>query len=121
VISLPGTDRRALGRIEKTLHSDDLHLSALFAIFTRLAGNDAMPGTERVGSRPRWVRLPVLISAAGLMVIVAAIVLGLTMRTGQTCYVPARGVPEHQQYAASEHGSCAPVQPVKQQTVKRDR
>jgi hypothetical protein len=78
MMRLPGNDRRALDRIERALLSDDLHLSLMFAFFTRLAGNDAIPGTEQVGNWPRWLRLPVLISAAGLMVIVAALIVSVT-------------------------------------------
>jgi hypothetical protein len=54
-MSLPGAQRRALNRIEKTLADDDPRLGPLFAIFTRLAGHEAMPATERVTSPP-WRR-----------------------------------------------------------------
>jgi hypothetical protein len=121
MVSLPGNDRRALGRIEKALLSDDLHLSSLYAIFTRLAGNDAMPGTEQVGSRPRWLRPPVLISAAGLIVIVAALILSVTVRTGQPCYFPAHGVPEYSNSLIRNTTGCAPVQAAEQQTARRHR
>jgi hypothetical protein len=52
---LPGAQQRALNRIEKTLADDDPRLGPLFAIFTRLAGHEAMPATERV-TAPQWRR-----------------------------------------------------------------
>ena len=51
-MSLPPSEQRALGGIEKTLLADDLPLGSLFAIFTRLTGHEAMPGTERVEVGP---------------------------------------------------------------------
>ena len=50
-MSLPAGQRRALNRIEKTLADDHPGLGPLFAIFTRLAGHEAMPVTERVTAR----------------------------------------------------------------------
>src|ERR1700722_5417281 len=50
--SWPGRQRRVLNRIEKTLLADDLRLGSLFAVFTRLAGEDAMPTAERVEAGP---------------------------------------------------------------------
>jgi hypothetical protein len=91
----------------------------LFAIFTRLAHHDAMPGIERVDNGPRWLRLPVLVTAAGLMLIVAAVILGLTAATKQTCYFPARSVPEYSNSWIRDTTGCAPAHAVKQQTAKR--
>ena len=57
-MSLSASQRRALSQIEKTLADDHPGLGPLFAIFTRLAGHEAMPATERVSARPwrRWMR-----------------------------------------------------------------
>jgi hypothetical protein len=52
-MSLPASQQRALNRIEETLADDYPGLGPLFAIFTRLAGQEAMPVTERVTTR-RW-------------------------------------------------------------------
>ena|SRR5271166_600544 len=49
-MSLPTWERRALDRIEKTLHVGDPRLSSLFVIFTRLTLHEAMPQTERIGA-----------------------------------------------------------------------
>ena len=54
-MSLPASQRRALNQIEKTLADDHPTLGPLFAIFTRLAGQEAMPVTEQVTAR-RWRR-----------------------------------------------------------------
>ena len=55
-MSLPAGQQRALDRIEKTLADDHPGLGPLFAIFTRLTGQEAMPLTERVTARPRLRR-----------------------------------------------------------------
>jgi hypothetical protein len=56
VTGLPAGQRRALNRIKRTLADDDLRLGPLFAIFTRLAGYEPMPATERVTAPPWWRR-----------------------------------------------------------------
>ena len=56
-MSLPAGQRRAPNRIEKTLADDDPRLGLLFAAFTRLAGQEAMPVTEPVTGRPRRQRM----------------------------------------------------------------
>lgn len=55
-MSLPTSQQRALDQIEKTLAEDHPGLGPLFATFTRLVGNEAMPVTEQVTARPQ--RLP---------------------------------------------------------------
>jgi hypothetical protein len=52
-VSRAARQQRALDRIEKTLLADDLPLGSLFAVFTRLTLEDAMPRTERVEAGPR--------------------------------------------------------------------
>jgi hypothetical protein len=74
-MSLPAGQRRALSRIEQTLAVDHPGLGPLFAIFTRLAGHEAMPLTERVtGKRWRWRRVPsAVIVVAGLAIATGAL------------------------------------------------
>ncbi|HEX2823820.1 MAG TPA: hypothetical protein VHO07_27205 [Streptosporangiaceae bacterium] len=60
--------QRALDRIEKTLVADDYRLASRFAFFTRLARDDAMPGTERIQARPCRPR-SALLAAAGLVAV----------------------------------------------------
>jgi hypothetical protein len=54
-MSLPASQRRALVQIEQSLADDHPGLGPLFAVFTSLAGQQAMPVTERVTARP-WRR-----------------------------------------------------------------
>jgi hypothetical protein len=74
-MSLPGSQRRALYQIEKTLADDHPSLGPLFAIFTRLAGHEAMPVTERVTRRPRRQRRmrPAGVTVLGLAMATAAL------------------------------------------------
>ena len=63
-MSLPTSQQRALSQIEKTLADDHPGLGALFATFTRLAGQEAMPVTERVTASPGGCRGPAVAVAA---------------------------------------------------------
>jgi hypothetical protein len=51
-ISWLAGQQRALDQIEKTLLTDEYHLASLLTFFTRLAPDDALPGTERVQAWP---------------------------------------------------------------------
>lgn len=53
-MSLPIGERRKLRRIERGLTDNDPRLAALYTMFARLSGLEAMPRLERV--RPRAVR-----------------------------------------------------------------
>ena len=50
-MSLPTSQQRALNRIEKALADDHPSLGPMFAIFTTLVDDEAMPVTERVTGR----------------------------------------------------------------------
>ena len=52
-MSLPASQQRALGKIEKALADDHPGLGPLFAIFTQLAGREAMPGRVPYSIRKR--------------------------------------------------------------------
>jgi hypothetical protein len=54
--------RLALRRIERCLAQSDPQLEKLFLIFTRLAGEERLPGTERI----RFLRLPKLLARCRL-------------------------------------------------------
>jgi hypothetical protein len=69
----PG-QQRTLDRIEEALLADDQSLGSLFAFFTTLAGEDAMPRTER--TTPRRLPRQSLLAAIGL---VAAMLFLLTL------------------------------------------
>jgi Protein of unknown function (DUF3040) len=91
VMSLPASQQRALDEIEETLAHDHPGLGPLFATFTRLVGNEAMPVTERVTARPQrlpWQRRmwPTVAGVVGLaLVAVALFTLSLTLPTRPTC------------------------------------
>jgi hypothetical protein len=51
-MSLPASQRRALVQIEQSLADDHPSLGPLFAVFTSLTRQQAMPVTERVTARP---------------------------------------------------------------------
>ena len=53
-MSLPARQARVLGRIECSLHAGEPRLTSMFAIFTKLAGDEEMPALEELDSR----RLP---------------------------------------------------------------
>jgi hypothetical protein len=84
--------QRALDRIESTLLDDDLCPGSLFAIFTRLVREEAMPSTERVTAGPwrRWLR-PALTAAFGLAAVVSVLVLSLLVPCRPACPGWCRG------------------------------
>jgi hypothetical protein len=88
VMGLPASQQRALDEIEETLAHDHPGLGPLFATFTRLVGNEAMPVTERVTARPPWQRRmwPTVAGVVGLaMVTVVLFTLSLTLPSRPTC------------------------------------
>jgi hypothetical protein len=62
-MSLPASQRRALGSIEGRLGAADPHLASMFAIFARLSDGEPVP-TERLAIRPRPWRRPRLAACA---------------------------------------------------------
>jgi hypothetical protein len=57
-MGLPARQQRVLDRIERSLHLCEPHLNSMFAIFTKLAGDEQMPRLEELQPRslpfPRW-------------------------------------------------------------------
>jgi hypothetical protein len=87
-MSLPASQRRALSQIEQTLADDHPGLGALFAAFTRLTGQEAMPATEQVTARPwRWERMwPGVVTVVGLAMATGVLLtLSLTLPGPQVC------------------------------------
>jgi hypothetical protein len=125
-MSLPTSQQRALSQIEKTLADDHPGLGALFATFTKLAGQEAMPVTERV-TAPRWrwpwqQRLPgqrrlpwqrrMWPTAAGVvglaLVAVALFTLSLTLPSRPTCTGTVVSVAAHAQaLPTGSQAACA--------------
>lgn len=84
IVLPPGRSRRrSLDRIEKSLLADDPGLGSLFAVFTRLTRQEAMPGTEQARPRRRPSRR--LVIAAGLIVVLSALVLSLLASSPHAC------------------------------------
>ena len=87
-MSLPGSQRRALNEIEKTLAADDRSgLGPLFAIFASLTGGEAMPVTERVTAQPWRRRMrPGAIAVVGLAMVAGALLtVSLMLPRPQVC------------------------------------
>jgi hypothetical protein len=88
-MSLPAGQQRALNRIEKTLADDDLRLGLLFAMFTRLAGHEAIPVTEPITGPPsrrrmRWL-WPAVVTVIGLAVVTSGIILSQMLPSRPVC------------------------------------
>jgi hypothetical protein len=107
-MSLRAGQQRSLDRIESTLLVDDLRLGSLFAIFTRLARDEAMPLTERVTAGPWRRRLrPALAAAFGLAAVVSVLVLSLLIPGRPACPAGAAAAPAHvQQFRAGRQAAC---------------
>ena len=115
-MSLPPSQQRALSQIEKTLADDHPGLESLFATFTRLAGQEAMPVTERVTARRRlpWQRRmwPTAAGVVGLaLVAVALFTLSLTLPSRPTCTGTVVSIAARVQAAPTgSQASCATQQ-----------
>jgi Protein of unknown function (DUF3040) len=93
--------RRVLDRIEKSLLADDPDLVSLFAVFTRLTRQEAMPGTEQARPRRRPSRERAI--AAGVIVVLGALVFCLLAWSPHACGIaPAPG----QHHSAVRADSC---------------
>jgi hypothetical protein len=91
IVLPPGRSRRrSLDRIEKALMADDPGLGSLFAIFTRLTLQEAIPGTEQARLRRRPSRLMVI--ATGLTVVLITLLFITRAPSPRTCgQAPALG------------------------------
>jgi hypothetical protein len=97
-MSLPGSQRRALDKIEMTLAVDHPGLGPLFAIFTRLTGHEAMPVTEQLNARSRAGRRPcrnwpAVITIAGLAVATGVLLTLSLMLPGSRACAPGAVTP----------------------------
>lgn len=100
----PGrSQRRILYRTERSLLADDPGFGSLFTIFTRLAWNDALPGTEQ--ARPTRWQWRKLVIAAGLIVVMTALAVSSLALSPHACgATPALG----QRHSANQATSCQP-------------
>jgi hypothetical protein len=51
-MSLPARQQRVLDRIEHSLHVCEPHLKSMFAVFTKLTGDQEMPRLGQLRPRP---------------------------------------------------------------------
>lgn len=122
-MSLPASQQRALGKIEKALADDHPGLGPLFAIFTQLAGREAMPATERVTARSRrissqprmpWQRRmwPTAAGVIGLaLVTVVLFTLSLTLPDRPACSATAVSIAARiQSVPTGSQAACATQQ-----------
>jgi hypothetical protein len=112
-MSLPTSQQHALDRIERTLAQDHPGLESLFAIFTTLVHDEAMPVTERVTvRRSRWRIRPAVATLVGLaLATVALFALSLTLPRPQWCPGTAVAVAAHaQSVPTGRQPACAPQQ-----------
>jgi hypothetical protein len=115
-MSLPPSQQRALSQIEKTLADDHPGLESLFATFTRLAGQESMPVTERVTARRRlpWQRRmwPTAAGVIGLaLVTVVLFTLSLTLPDRPACSATAVSIAARiQSVPTGSQAACATQQ-----------
>jgi len=134
-MSLPARQQRVLDRIEHSLHVCEPHLKSMFAVFTKLTGDEEMPRLEQLRPRPlpfpRWRKQPrqpgrkgQAVTAAGatgaagtrlralllipvmLLVLAPAVLVGLATRSQSPCGPAIR--PPHTAAALSPSKTCPP-------------
>ena len=121
-MSLPASQQRALGKIEKALADDHPGLGPLFDIFTGLAGREAMPVTERVTARPwRWQRRirPRLVTLVGLAMAMGVLVTISVMLPGpQECGTGTvtSAAAHTRSVSTGQQAACAPQQNIPSKT-----
>ncbi|HTV98885.1 MAG TPA: DUF3040 domain-containing protein [Streptosporangiaceae bacterium] len=102
-MSLPASEARVLTRIEDSLISRDPRLRSLFAIFTRLTWQEAMPSWEQLRRRGRLRPGPVILVA--LVLVLVGVVLGSLAGPSSTC----SSAPHHQAAASAPARACVPA------------
>jgi DUF3040 family protein len=100
-MSLPTSETRVLTRIEQSLLSCDPRLRSLFAIFTRLTSQEAMPAREQLRPR-RWRPQPGPVIVIALVLVLVGVVLGSLAGPARVCS-PA---PSHAAAAAAPDHPC---------------
>lgn len=130
-MSLRACQQRVLDRIERSLHVSEPHLTSMFAVFTKLTGDEDMPRLEELQPRslpfPGWRKRLVegtdgprclATGAAGarlralllipvmLLVLAPAVLFGLALRSQSPCGPAIR--PPHTAAALSPPKTCPP-------------
>jgi len=107
VVSLPACQQRALDRIESALQAREPRLASMFAIFTRMVRDEAVPAREslRAGIRLPWSGL----TAPSRAIVAIPLVLGFLVLF---VFLIAN--------ASAPHG-CAPVSGIRAEAVVQAR
>jgi hypothetical protein len=103
-MSLPASEARVLTRIEDGLVARDPRFRSLFAIFTRLTWQEAMPAREQLRGR-RWRPRPSPVIVIALVLVVVGVVLGSLARPVRGCY----SAPRHPAVASEPGHLCTPT------------
>jgi hypothetical protein len=106
-MSLPASEERALTRIEQTLLARDPRLKSLFAIFTRLTLQEAMPATEQL-QRRWWRPQPGAVVLLAVALLVGMIVIG-SLGPGRACAPGQPGVSAAAQPSAIASAALVPA------------
>ena len=93
-MSLPACQERILSGIAAELRKGSPRLASRFAIFTRLTGDEELPGTEQLAPR-RWLdrrRMPTMILVPLVMLVVASALFFASVFSGaaRSCASAAR-------------------------------
>lgn len=110
-MSLPVSEERALTGIEQALLSRDPRLKSLFAIFTRLTWQEAMPSIEQLRRR-RWQPPAGAVILLAVALIVGVIVMGsLASTSGCGPAQPSASTAAHLSAGApsASDQSCSPA------------
>jgi hypothetical protein len=102
-MSLPASEVRVLSRIEEGLVSRDPRLRSLFAIFTRLTWQEAMPAREQLRPRGWRPRAGAVILVAVVLAVVSIVLASLAM-PARACSAAQR----HQAVASAAVHVCTP-------------
>jgi hypothetical protein len=106
-MSLTASEERVLTRIEQALLSRDPRLKSLFAIFTRLTWQEAMPAIEQLRRR-RWHPPAGVVILLAVALIAGVIMLGaLGSASGCGPAQPSAGTAGHLSASAPVQG-CSP-------------
>jgi hypothetical protein len=105
-MSLPVSEERALTHIERALLSRDPRLKSLFAIFTRLTWQEAMPTIEQLRRR-RWQPPAAAVILLAIALIAGVIALGSLGPAGG-CGGPSAATAAHPSASAPAGQGCSP-------------
>jgi hypothetical protein len=124
-MGLPASQRRALSQIEQTLADDHPGLGALFAVFTRLTGHEAMPATEQVTAWSwRWQRRmwPGVVTVVGLAMATGVLLtISLMMPRPQVCPRAVTPVAPHVRSVPTGHQLACATQQEKPTNTSQSR